>query len=107
ARTVARRGIRNDVGGGKAIETLHQVGPDHTFHIDQGIERHQGAAARAHVDLAEVFRPAAKFRLGLQVDAEVAAKQGKVVDVQAAEGALHGGEDVAKRHVERGGLFAV
>ena len=73
----------------------------------QGVERHHRAGFGAHIEEAQVVRRAAEIGLRRQADAEGAAEQREVVDVEAAERALHGLEDRRHRNAERLRLVAV
>ena len=80
-----------------------------TMRVDghQLVERHHGAVVGAHEDMAQVVRLLAEVGLRRQADAIGAAEQREVVDVEAAERALHRVEDRVDRDAERLRLLAV
>ena len=90
---VARRGAAQDLGRREDVEAVDRVGTQDAGEGDQLVQRHHGAGVGADEDVAQVVRRFAEVGFGRQADAIGAAEQREVVDIEAAERALHGVED--------------
>ncbi|MCY1408956.1 hypothetical protein D9M71_242900 [compost metagenome] len=107
AGAVAGRRAADQLGRREHVEARIGGRAEDALHRHQRRQRHQVAAGRTHVDLAEILRLAAEVRFRLQAHLPGAAVEREVVDVVAAEGGLHGGEHVVDRHAQRARLGAV
>src|SRR4029077_15225501 len=79
----------------KAVVAHDGLWPLDKTRLGQRANRHHGARRAADIDAVDVVDGAAKARLGLDVDLPGPAEQVEVVDIDAAQGRLQRGEDVA------------
>ncbi len=91
-RAVARGGLGHDLGGLEDVEAFDQFGAGGITHCHQTAERDHLPLVGADIDVADVALLGAIVCLGLQLHPVGTAELVEVVDIDLAEGGLHGVE---------------